>query len=127
MWPWLNISSTSSNDRPTVSGYMKQTWRNAAKLGDPKIKQVFQAIVLRPGGTANARAVFNARLDAWRKGNDDDHEYRGNLRTHCSKSHGFSTDFQRVLSPRKWSVTVRPSNLSASKRLVHTSSTGGMS
>ena len=28
--------------------------------------------------------------------------------------------FQRVLSPRKWSV--RPSNLSASKRLVHTSS-----
>ena len=38
MWPWLNISSTPSNDRPTVSGYMKQTWRNAAKLKDPKIK-----------------------------------------------------------------------------------------
>ena len=42
-------------------------------------------MVLRPGGTANARAVLNAQLDAWRKENVDDHEYWGALRTHCSK------------------------------------------
>ena len=41
-------------------------------MKDPKIKYVFQAIVLRPGGTANARAVLNAQLDAWRRVNDDD-------------------------------------------------------
>jgi hypothetical protein len=39
----------------------------AAKLKVPKIKYVFQAIVLRPGGTAKASAVLNAQLDAWRK------------------------------------------------------------
>jgi hypothetical protein len=36
------------------------------------MRYVFQAMVLRPGGTANARAVLNAQLDAWWKINDDD-------------------------------------------------------
>ena len=36
------------------------------------MKYVFQAIVLRPGGTANARAVLKAQLDAWWKVNDFD-------------------------------------------------------
>ena len=43
-------------------------------------------IVLRPDGTANARAVLNAQLDAWRKENDDDHEYRGNSHNSGSRS-----------------------------------------
>ena len=65
------------------------------------MKYVLQAMVLRPGGTANARAVLNAQLDAWQKLNDDDDdESRGKFRTHCSKWHGFSTDFQRVLHCR---------------------------
>ena len=34
---------------------------------------------------SKGRAVINAQLDAWRRENDDDHEYRGNLRTHCGK------------------------------------------
>ena len=49
-------------------------------------------------GAANARAVLNAQLDAWHKENDDDHEYRGNLKTHYSKWHtgSFPKDFQWV-------------------------------
>ena len=37
-WPCWKISSTSSRDRPTVSGYMKRTWMKAAKLKVPKMK-----------------------------------------------------------------------------------------
>ena len=80
--------------------------------------------MLRPGGTANARAVLNAQLDAWRKANDDD-DYGtgdwGRIRTYGGEWYGFPTDFQRVL-PCKWGI--RHSGLSASKRLVHTSSAG---
>lgn len=36
--PCWKISSTSSSDRPTVSGYMKKMWMKAAKLNVPKIK-----------------------------------------------------------------------------------------
>ena len=45
------------------------------KLKVPKMRYVFQAMVLRLGGTANARAVLNAQLDAWWKVNDDDDEH----------------------------------------------------
>ena len=45
-------------------------------------------MVLRPGGTANARAVLNAQLDAWRKADDDD-DYDtggwGRIRTYGSE------------------------------------------
>ena len=34
-------------------------------------------MVLRPGGTANARAVLNAQLDAWRKAKDGGDYDRG--------------------------------------------------
>ena len=37
--------------------------------------EVLQAMMLRPGGTANARAVLNAQLNAWWKVNDNDDEY----------------------------------------------------
>ena len=40
-------------------------------MKDPKIKYVFQAMVLRHGGPANARPVLNTQLDAWDKENGD--------------------------------------------------------
>lgn len=46
----------------------------------------------------------------------------GRIRTYSSEWHGFSTDFQRVL-PCKWGVR-SSSGLTASKRLIHTSSAG---
>ena len=46
-------------------------------------------MVLRPGGTANARAVLNAQLDAWRKAKDggdyDTSDSRGRIRTYGSE------------------------------------------
>jgi hypothetical protein len=60
--PWLKMSSTSSNVRPTVSGYIKKIWMKAAKLKVPKMKYVFHAIELKPGGTAKAKAVLNAQF-----------------------------------------------------------------
>ena len=62
--PLANISSTSSNVLPTVSGNMKSICKNAAKLNVPKMKYVFHAMLLRPGGTANASAVLNAQFVA---------------------------------------------------------------
>ena len=61
------------------------------KLKMPKMRYVFQAMVLRLGGTANARAVLNAQLDAWRKKiytmtmRTNITDGWGNLRTHCGK------------------------------------------
>ena len=55
------------------------------------MRYVFQAMVLRLGGTANARAVLNAQLDAWRKKiytmtmRTNITDGWGNLRTHCGK------------------------------------------
>ena len=63
MWPWLNISSTSD----LLFFNHEIDLKEGGKVKRSKIKYVFQAIVLRPGGTANARAVLNAQLDAWRK------------------------------------------------------------
>ena len=56
------------------------------KVKRPKDKVRFPDNSVETRRNSNARAVINAQLDAWRKDNDDDHEYRGNLGTHCSKS-----------------------------------------
>lgn len=63
--PCWKISSISSSVRPTVSGYMKNTWMNPAKLNVPKIKYVFHAIEASPGGTAHASEKLNNQLVAY--------------------------------------------------------------
>ena len=38
------------------------------------MRYVLQAMVLRPGGTANAKVVLNSQMDAWLNVNDDEYD-----------------------------------------------------
>ena len=62
--PAENTSSISSSVRPFVSGNMKNTCMNAAKLNVPKMKYVLYAMEDRPGGTAHASAKLKSQLAA---------------------------------------------------------------
>ena len=60
--------------RLKISVYCPINVSSLIKLKVPKMRYVFQVMVLRPGGMVNTRAVLHALLDAWWKVSHDNEE-----------------------------------------------------
>jgi uncharacterized membrane protein (DUF106 family) len=56
--------SISSRERPTVSGYMKNTWKVMTVQKTPKIIYVFHWMLWKAGATKYARAKLKIQLVA---------------------------------------------------------------